>query len=65
LVLYIFWKVYSWFKHPDHRPMYVKIKDIDVYEGLRDGWNAGSAVEETQQKKGVAGYLKSLYHALF
>ncbi|KAM6485634.1 AAT family amino acid transporter [Trichoderma sp. SZMC 28011] len=65
LVLYIFWKVYSWFKHPDHRPMYVKIKDIDVYEGLRDGWNAGSAVEETQQKKGAAGYLKSLYHALF
>lgn len=45
--------------------MYVKIKDIDVYEGLRDGWNAGSAVEETQQKKGAAGYLKSLYHALF
>ncbi|KAK0761605.1 hypothetical protein N5P37_006558 [Trichoderma harzianum] len=65
LVLYIFWKVYSWFKHPEHRPMYVKIKDIDVYEGLRDGWNAGSAVEETQQKKGAAGYLKSFYHALF
>ncbi|OPB43444.1 hypothetical protein A0O28_0106350 [Trichoderma guizhouense] len=65
LVLYIFWKVYSWFKHPEHRPMYVKIKDIDVYEGLRDGWNAGSAVEETRQKKGAAGYLKSLCHALF
>ncbi|KKP03502.1 amino acid permease [Trichoderma harzianum] len=65
LALYIFWKVYSWFKHPEQRPMYVKIKDIDVYADIRDGWNAGSVAQETQQKKGAAGYLKSLYHILF
>ncbi|KAL6818066.1 AAT family amino acid transporter [Trichoderma sp. SZMC 28013] len=65
LVLCIFWKAYSWFKHPDHRPIYVEIRDIDVYAGMRDGWNAGSVVQETQQKKDAASYLKSLYHMLF
>lgn len=37
LVLYIMWKAYSFFAVPEHRPLYVKIKDIDVYTGMREG----------------------------
>jgi len=35
LVLYLIWKVWSWFTIPEQRPLYVKIRDIDIYEGLR------------------------------
>jgi amino acid transporter len=35
IALYIGWKVYSWFFRPADRPLYVKIKDIDIYTGLR------------------------------
>jgi amino acid transporter len=35
IVLYLIWKVYSWFKRPEDRPLYVKIKDIDIYTGMR------------------------------
>src|ERR1700761_4955513 len=37
IVLYIMWKVYSWFRVPEHRPLYVKIKNIDIYTGMREG----------------------------
>jgi amino acid transporter len=36
IFLYLVWKVWSWFKYPAHRPLYVKIKDIDIYSGMRD-----------------------------
>lgn len=45
IVLYIFWKCYSWFKYPSHRPLYVKIKDIDIYTGLRPDQRRLSAIE--------------------
>jgi amino acid transporter len=35
LALYLIWKVYSWFVRPQDRPLYVKIKDIDIYTGMR------------------------------
>jgi amino acid transporter len=35
IALYSIWKVYSWFKRPEDRPLYVKIKDIDLYTGMR------------------------------
>jgi len=34
--LYAAWKIYSWFTRPADRPLYVKIKDIDIYAGMRD-----------------------------
>jgi amino acid transporter len=36
LVLYVGWKAYSWFFIPEQRPLYIKIKDIDIYTGLRE-----------------------------
>jgi amino acid transporter len=65
LALYLFWKIYSWFMYPDHKPLYVKIKDIDVYAGMRDGWNIGGAVQKGQEKRTVVHYLKSFYHLFF
>jgi amino acid transporter len=35
IALYLAWKVYSWFYRPEHRPLYIKIKDIDIYSGMR------------------------------
>jgi amino acid transporter len=35
IALYLIWKVYSWFVRPEDRPLYVKIKDIDIYTGMR------------------------------
>jgi len=37
LILYLGWKAYSWVKRPEERPLYVKIKDIDIYTGMREG----------------------------
>lgn len=36
LALYLIWKVYSWFKFPSHRPLYIPISKIDVYTGMRE-----------------------------
>ena len=38
--LYLIWKTYSWFFVPSHRRMWVKISDIDIYSGMRDGHRA-------------------------
>lgn len=37
LFLYLIWKIYSFFAVPEHRRMWVPIKDIDVYNGMRAG----------------------------
>jgi len=37
LLLYLFWKAWSWTKYPTHRAMYVPIDRIDIYTGMRDG----------------------------
>ena len=36
IFLYLCWKVYSWFVRPGDRPLYVRIKDIDIYTGMRE-----------------------------
>ncbi|KAF2675228.1 AAT family amino acid transporter [Microthyrium microscopicum] len=36
IFLYFIWKVYSWFKRPEDRPLWVAIKNIDVYTGMRE-----------------------------
>lgn len=37
VVLYLGWKVYSWFARPEERPLYISIKNIDIYTGMREG----------------------------
>jgi yeast amino acid transporter len=76
--LYIFWKVCSWFIRPEHRPFYVKIRDIDIYTGMRQGQAALSdeRIPEDQrrhsitemhaeQKKGPGAKVLSVVRAIF
>lgn len=80
LVLYLGWKAWSWFKHPEQRPLYVKIKDIDVYTGIREGQLeliSGShispderrqsilEIQEEQKKKGAMGWAKAVVTSVF
>ncbi|KAI5360564.1 Putative amino acid permease [Septoria linicola] len=37
VALYLIWKVYSWFARPTHRPLWIAIKNIDIYTGMREG----------------------------
>src|ERR1700761_2990001 len=56
LVLYIGWKLYSWFARPEHRPLYVKIKDIDIYTGMREGQAeliSGEGIAEDQRRASI------------
>lgn len=80
LVLYIGWKAYSWFKVPEHRPMYVKIKDIDIYSGMREtqvDLISGPGVtteqrresimelQEEKKKHGAMDYIKATVRSVF
>lgn len=77
--LYLCWKVYSWFVHPEHRPLYVKIKDIDIYSGMRDTQRRVSGIdvsaeqrrssiaemEAGREKKGVKGWMMAGVRSIF
>lgn len=64
--LYFIWKIYSWFYYPSHRPLFIRLKDIDIYAGMRDTQQAisgadvpeetrrASIIEMQQQKRGGA-----------
>lgn len=80
LILYIGWKAWSWFMHPEQRPLYVKIKDIDIYTGMREGqvdMISGAHVtgderrasimemQDEQKKKGAKGYALAAFHSVF
>jgi yeast amino acid transporter len=75
VVLYLGWKVWSWFKHPAHRPFYIKIADIDIYTGIRDSqidliggpsiadahhMQGAMEIQENQNKKGVWNWTKAV-----
>ena len=53
--LYLVWKIYSWFVRPADRPLYVKIKDIDIYTGMRDVQAAisGPGVPDEQRRASI------------
>jgi amino acid transporter len=55
IFLYIIWKVYSWFKRPEDRPLFVSIKDIDIYTGMRETQRAisGAGISEEQRRASV------------
>jgi yeast amino acid transporter len=56
IFLYLMWKVYSWFVRPEDRPLYVKIKDIDIYTGMRESQLSvsGADISEEQRRASVA-----------
>ncbi|OCK73700.1 hypothetical protein K432DRAFT_339938 [Lepidopterella palustris CBS 459.81] len=56
IFLYFMWKVYSWFVRPEDRPLYVRIKDIDIYAGMRENQLSisGADVSEEQRRASVA-----------
>jgi len=59
LVLYLMWKGWSWFKVPSHRPMWVAIKDIDIYTGMREGQRtmiSGPGVPEEQRRASITEF---------
>ena len=69
IVLYLIWKIYSWFKRPEDRPLYVKIKDIDIYTGMRQEQLSISGADvpleqrryvEEKRKGGAVGYIKRI-----
>lgn len=56
LFLYLVWKVYSWFARPDHRPLYIKTRDIDIYTGMREGQRtmiSGVEIPEDQRRTSI------------
>ncbi|KAF2727540.1 amino-acid permease [Polyplosphaeria fusca] len=55
IFFYIVWKVVSWFMYPSHRPLYVKIRDIDVYTGMRQAQFAlsGDRVPEEERRQSI------------
>ncbi len=78
--LYIVWKTYSFFKVPSHRRMYVPIKDIDIYTGMREvqadlisGLHVSEEqrrqsileLKEERQKKGAMAYVKATVRSVF
>jgi amino acid transporter len=77
--LYAIWKIYSWFIVPEHRPLYVKIKDIDIYTGMREeqlGISGAQAdpdyrrqsimqIQGELKKDGPVGYAKAFVKSIF
>ncbi|KAI7265052.1 AAT family amino acid transporter [Hortaea werneckii] len=51
IFLYCCWKVYSWFVHPEHRPLYIKIKDIDIYSDMRESQRRVSGVDVSDEQR--------------
>ena len=78
LFLYCIWKVLSYFKIPEHRPFYIKISDIDLYSGMREGQREISDPSQDEEirkqsiiqlqeekKKGIGGHALGVVRALF
>ncbi|KER00137.1 hypothetical protein AUEXF2481DRAFT_24491 [Aureobasidium subglaciale EXF-2481] len=65
--LYFLWKVYSWFKRPADRPIWIKTSDIDIYTGMREieRLSDDERMLGEKQKKGPMGYAKKVYNSLF
>lgn len=56
IVLYFMWKVYSWFVIPEHRPLFIRTKDIDIYTGMRENQLeiSGADVPEDRRRASIA-----------
>jgi len=79
IALYFMWKIYSWFVRPKDRPLWVSIKDIDVYTGMRETQRAVSGIDVPEEqrrasiaemqgaykKRGPKEYAIGLYRSIF
>jgi amino acid transporter len=78
IFLYLIWKVYSWFIRPEDRPFFVRIKDIDIYTGMRDtqrGLSIDQSPEErrasiaeiqaARKPQGALGHMKAIVGNIF
>ena len=80
IFLYLCWNIYSWFMRPADRPLYIKLKDIDIYTGMRDTQTMISGVDvtpdqrrasiqeyqqENPKRKGVKGYAMGVVRSIF
>ncbi|KAI5201672.1 AAT family amino acid transporter [Aureobasidium subglaciale] len=65
--LYFVWKVYSWFKRPADRPLWIKTSDIDVYTGMREIERESDDEHRLgeKKKKGPIGYVKTIFGSVF
>lgn len=59
--LYLCWKGYSWFVRPADRPLYIKIKDIDLYSGMRDSQLSvsGEGLTPEERRASIDGMERS------
>ncbi|RMZ80426.1 hypothetical protein DV737_g2981, partial [Chaetothyriales sp. CBS 132003] len=56
IFLYLGWKIYSWFSRPADRPLFVRLKDIDLYTGMRQeqlDLISGVGVSEEQRRASI------------
>lgn len=55
IFLYLSWKIYSWFKRPADRPMFIRLKDIDIYTGMRESQYAlsGEGVDPEMRRSSI------------
>jgi amino acid transporter len=79
IFLYLLWEVYSWFRNPSHRRLFVRTRDIDIYAGMREGQLAhisGEKVAEgerrasilelqAEKKRGAKGWAIGVVRGLF
>lgn len=56
IFLYLVWKVWSWFKRPSDRPLFIALKDIDIYTGMREEQSviSGAHVTDEQRRASIA-----------
>jgi amino acid transporter len=63
IVLYLIWKIYSWFKVPSDRPFFIALKDIDIYTGMREGQRrnvSGQDVSEEVRRASITSYQEGM-----
>jgi amino acid transporter len=61
IFLYLVWKVYSWFTRPADRPIWVKIRDIDIYSGMRESQTlvSGQGMSPEERRHSIEGMERS------
>jgi len=61
IFLYLVWKVYSWFTRPSDRPIWVKIRDIDIYSGMRESQVlvSGQGMSPEERRHSIEGRERS------
>ena len=56
IFLYLCWKVYSWFVRPADRPLFIRMKDIDIYTGMREEQRSlmtGGGLSDEQRRASI------------